>query len=172
MEYPTIATPADLTAMHPSEAWEQALRISFAPPEEVQAGMGWSVHLLRRFLSTERFYPSYMDIPKFCRLTGNELVIDWLTANTREPEPERAAPMLGCFELMERVALIFSASGEVAKKARAAVADRRITPAELRSVIKVLELSTSGNLRLLNELRAMAQELAQTSRRERVKPVE
>lgn len=157
-------TLTDLAALHPSEAWEQALRASYLPPEELQREMNWSIHVLRRFLSTERFYPTYEDIPKFCRLAGNELVIDWLTAKTRQCLPDGLkppSPVLGCFELMERVATIFSASGDVAQKVREAVADRRLTLEELKSVIKVQRLSTGSNLKLLNELESLAHEMNQ-----------
>lgn len=43
----------------------------------------------------------------------------------------------------------------MAQKAREAIADRELTLNEIRSIIRVLELSTSSNMRLLNELQSM-----------------
>lgn len=145
-----------LESMHASQAWEQALLAAAHPPEVLMERMSWSIHSLRRYLSPERHYPTFVDIPVFCRHAGNEIVIEWLIAQTRKGDFPRLGGELGCFELMERVAQIFEATGAVAQKAREAVADRQITEQELRSIIKVLELSSSANLRLLNDLQSLA----------------
>lgn len=104
--------------------------------KELCRRLGWNDSFMRRILSSEKYYPSYEDIPAFCAAVGNILVIQWLMAKTvtaAHEFPDVTPALLQASVLDLSVEL-----GSVADRVRSAITDGRITKQENRGILKEL----------------------------------
>lgn len=127
----------DLGDLPPSDVFRLALQASGKGFAQVRKEMGWHESFAKRVLSDEKFYPSYVDLPRFCRVVGNTLVIQWLTVKVHEEKP---APLQkgDCHYLSLETLALSEALGALAHTVKKAIADNTITDQERRTVIKKL----------------------------------
>lgn len=140
-----------LAALAPEDAFRLAIRRSAYDLPTLCKRLGWSASFMRRVLSTEKYFPSFEDIPAFCRAVGNIIVIQWQMARVAFTIPE--APAITP-DLLQRAVLDLSVElGDVADRVRSAIADGVVTKKETRGITKeLLELIESavglaGNLK-------------------------
>lgn len=122
---------------------------------DIAKGMGWSQSFARRVFSAEKFYPSYPDLPKFCAVVGNNIIIHWLLARATFHGIDEARQDVDCNTLLRRVNDIFAEVGDVAEEARRSVADDSLEPQELRRLIKELSDVLQQGMALVGDLREM-----------------
>lgn len=139
------------------DAFKLAVQSSHLPVKEVSRLMGWSETFARRVYSTEKFYPSFEDLPKFCAVTGNMIIIQWLLAKAAFHGLDAAHQTVDCRALLLRVTDIFSEVGEVATEARAAVGDNLLQPVELRRLVVALQAVLEDGMTLVGDLRSQIQ---------------
>ncbi len=139
--------------MEASEAFSLAARESGLPFPVICKRMNWSKSFGRRVFRNEKFYPSFADLPLWCAVVGNTIVLQWALARATTHGLEARFEHVDCQALLLRVTSMFAEAGNVAARTRDAVADNLLQPHELRSVINGLDDLIEGSLDLLGDLR-------------------
>lgn len=152
----TSSTPG-LHTLDAVDAFRLAVQSSHLSVRDISRLMGWSESFARRVYSAEKFYPSFEDLPKFCAVTGNMVIIQWLMARAAfyGLNPERQS--VDCRALLLRVTGVFAEVGDVAGEARAAVQDDLLEPRELRRLLLALQTVLEDGCNLVADLRAQLQ---------------
>ena len=139
--------------MEASEAFSLAARESGLPFPVICKRMSWSKTYGRRVFRNEKFYPSFADLPRWCAVVGNTIVLQWALARATTHGLEAQFDHVDCQALLLRITGMFADAGTVAARTREAVGDNLLEPHELRSVVKGLDALISGTLDLLGDLR-------------------
>ncbi len=129
----------ELAHLAPEDVFRLAIARSQYPLSVLAKRLNVSPAFLRRVTSTEKYFPSFVDIPGFCVAAGNTLVIEWLLA--RVTAGNTVLPTITPTFLHNQVLCLTSDLGHVADRIIRATADNRITKAENRGILKeVLDL--------------------------------
>lgn len=147
-----------LHKMNAPEAFSFAATISGLSFAEICAGMRWSKSFGRRVFRNEKFYPSFEDLPRFCAVVKNTIVLQWALARAVTHGLEEEFDQVDCQGLLLRVTGMFADAGVVASRTRQAVEDNLLQPQELRRIVSGLDALTDGVLDLLGDLRHQLQE--------------
>lgn len=132
-----------LANLAPEDAFRLAIMRSKYPFSVLAERLHWSESFLRRVTSSEKYFPSFPDIPDFCAAVGNTIVIEWQFA--RAKLKKKRTPELTPDYLRDQVLALTDELGDVAGKVRTATADNAITKAENRGILKeVLELADAA----------------------------
>ncbi|MBI9080299.1 MAG: hypothetical protein JEY79_11240 [Pseudodesulfovibrio sp.] len=141
------------------DAFKIAIEQSLKDLPTIAREMNWSESHTKRIFSTEKYFPSVVDLPKFCHVVGNTLVLQWLQAKAMVyglPEKNRD---IDCENLVFKIAKLFGEVGDVGRKGQEAIADGKLEPEELRGIIKeVKEVLTEG-MELVGDLRILERDL-------------
>lgn len=155
--FPDASPTPGLHAIEAVDAFKLAMQSSHLSFREISRLMGWSETFARRVFSAEKFYPSFENLPKFCAVTGNMVIIQWLLAKAAVHGLNPEHPSVDCRALLLRVTDIFADAGDVAAKARAAVKDSLLRPHEIRRLLSALQVVLEDGCALLGDLRAQVQ---------------
>lgn len=147
-----------LHKMDAPEAFAFAASVSGMTFAEICAGMRWSKSFGRRVFRNEKFYPSFEDLPRFCSVVKNTIVLQWALARAITHGLEEEFDQVDCQGLLIRVTGMFADAGVVADRTRQAVADNLLQPHEIRRIVTGLDTLTEGALDLLGDLRHQLQE--------------
>lgn len=142
-----------LHKMNAPEAFALAASASGMPFNEICDGMGWSKSFGRRVFRNEKFYPSFEDLPRFCAVVKNTIVLQWALARSITHGLEEEFAQVDCQGLLFRVTGMFADAGVVAGRTRQAVADNLLQPHEIRRIVTGLDTLTTSALELLGDLR-------------------
>lgn len=141
------------------DAFKMAIENSHKDLPTIAKEMEWSESHTRRIFSTEKYYPSVVDLPRFCHTVGNNLILQWLQAKTMTyglPTEERN---IDCENLVFRIGNLFAEVGDVGRKGQDAIADGKLEPHELRAIIdEVKDVLTEG-MDLVGDLRILERDL-------------
>ncbi len=133
----------ELANLAPEDIFRLAIMRSNFPVPILARRLGWTESFLRRVTSSEKYFPSFVDIPAFCAAVGNTLVIEWQLARVRLEK--KNAPATTPAFLRDQVLILTNDLGDVASKIRAVAKDNRITKTENRGILKeVLELADTA----------------------------
>lgn len=114
----------ELAHLAPEDVFRLAIARSQYPLSVLAKRLNVSPAFLRRVTSTEKYFPSFVDIPGFCVAAGNTVL-----------------PAITPTFLHNQVLCLTSDLGHVADRIIRATADNRITKAENRGILKeVLDL--------------------------------
>lgn len=149
------ASQPGLHTLDAVDAFKLAAQSCHLPIKEICRLMGWSESFARRVFSTEKFYPSFEDLPRFCAIVGNPIIIQWLLAKAAFYGLNPEHQTVDCRALLLRVTDIFAEVGDVATEARTAVQDNLLQPAELRRLLSALQTVLEDGMTLVGDLRAM-----------------
>jgi len=142
----------ELAGLAPEDAFRLSiLRSGFAAPVLARR-LNWSESFLYRVTSSEKYFPSYEDLPAFCLAVGNTIVVDWLFA--RMAKISRDNPEVTPGYLREQVLELSEELGQVAGKVKAAVADDHLTKTELRGLLRTVLHVSATVIGLAEALRA------------------
>ena len=148
----------ELANLAPEDVFRLAIMRSKHPVPILARRLHWSESFLRRVISSEKYFPSFVDIPTFCAAVGNTLVIEWQLARVRHVRKQ--APAATPDFLRDQVLTLTDELGHVAGRIRTAAEDNRITKAENRGILKeVLELADTA-VSLAGALRAADRKVA------------
>jgi len=141
------------------DAFKMAIENSHKDLPTIAKEMEWSESHTRRIFSTEKYYPSVVDLPRFCHTVGNNLILQWLQAKTMTyglPTEERN---IDCENLVWRIGNLFAEVGDVGRKGQKAIEDHKLEPHELREIIdEVKDVLTEG-MELVGDLRILERDL-------------
>lgn len=137
------------------DAFKLAIEKSGKPLPEIAKDMGWSASFVRRVFSAEKFFPSVVDIPHFCAVLGNQVIIHWQLAAAAFYGLDEAHQDVDCNALLRRVNDIFAEVGDVAAEARTSIADNQLQAHECRRLIKELSDVLDKGMSLVADLRAL-----------------
>lgn len=149
------ASQPGLHTLDAVDAFKLAAQSCHLPIKEICRLMGWSESFARRVFSTDKFYPSIEDLPRFCAIVGNPIIIQWLLAKAAFYGLNPEHQTVDCRALLLRVTDIFAEVGDVATEARTAVQDNLLQPAELRRLLSALQTVLEDGMTLVGDLRAM-----------------
>ena len=158
---PPDFSPAALKGLHlvdACDAFKVSVQAGHLPVKDLARLMGWSESFARRVFSTEKFYPSFEDLPKFCATVGNMVILQWLLAKATMYGLRPEHQSVDCRALLLRVTDIFTEVGDVATEARAAVQDNRLSAAELRRILSCLQMLLEDGMALTGDLRAILED--------------
>jgi hypothetical protein len=82
-----------LVGISPQAALRLALAFSKKTPEQIEQEMGWSKSVSARVFCSGNYFPAYRNIPKFCDVIGNNILILWLFKNRKYPAYDQLEPM-------------------------------------------------------------------------------
>lgn len=141
--------------LDPIDAFKLAIEKSGRPLPEIARDMVWSKSFVRRVFCAEKFFPSVVDIPKFCAVLGNQVIIHWLLARATFYGLDETHQDMDCNALLRRVNDIFAEVGDVAAEARTSIDDNKLEPTECRRLIKELSDVLDKGMSLVADLRAL-----------------
>ncbi len=99
--------------------------------------MGWGNSIAARVFFSGNYFPKYVDIPKFCDVVGNSIMILWLLKNRRHPEILKPDP-LDALGLLKSMGGLLKEMSDVSAKAQDALQDWDISKNEARGIIREL----------------------------------
>lgn len=146
----------DLSTLAPEDVFRLAILRSSYPVPVLVKRLKWSESFLRRVTSSEKYFPSFVDVPDFCAAVGNTLVIEWQLARVKAVR--RETPDVTPDFLRDQVLALTDELGDVAGRIRAANADKVISKPENRGILKEV-------LELLNVAHCLAGALREADRR-------
>lgn len=123
--------------------------------QEVADEMRVSLSYVKRVYSTEKFYPSFENLPAFCAAVGNTTVLSWLFAQATMHGVDNAARTISCHDLLVRMNTLYIEIGEAADETRKTILDGEIEQAECRRMINELHDVANCVMKLIRDLRAM-----------------
>lgn len=145
------------------DAMKLAVALSGKHVTDIAKEMDTGLYLVRRWFSTEKYFPSFEDIPLFCRTVGNMTLINWLQVQAMAGDKVEHSD-INCAALVGRVGELFGEMGDVGLEAQEAVKDGILESFELRRVIKeVTEVVAKGN-QLVADLRIAERALAEAEK--------
>lgn len=142
-----------LHRIDPVDAFKMAIEQSGLSLPQLARRMEWSESMARRVFSPEKFYPSFEDLPKFCNVVGNTIIVQWLMARATFYGVNEHAQAVDCRALLLRVNDIFAEVGDVADEARKAVEDNKLEAREMRALINELQDVLERGMALVGDLR-------------------
>lgn len=142
------------------DAFKLAIEQSTKDLYNIAGEMGWSQSHTRRIFSTDKYFPSVVDIPKFCHVVGNNVILLWLQARVMTYGLPESARDIDCENLVWRIGKLFAEVGDVGRKGQDAIADGKLEAHELRAIIdEVKDVLTEG-MELVGDLRVLEREIA------------
>ncbi len=153
-----------LSRLDAVDAFKLACMESGKGLDAIAREMGWSLAHAKRIVSTARYFPTYEDLPRFCAVVGNRLVLEWLLVSARRLGVPSRHDALSCNGLIFRIGELFSEAGDVGQAGQEAIADQRLEPVELRRLIKELRDVVVKALTLIGDLRTQERALVAAPR--------
>ncbi|MBU1610562.1 MAG: hypothetical protein KKC99_01835 [Proteobacteria bacterium] len=150
-----MVTSKDLAGMSFLDALMLSIEQSGLGRRQAIEAMGWSQHHGNRILSTDNYWIGPLDIPEFCRVTGNTLAIDWQYAQAEQFIGPVEFDPVDCQQFIFSMGELFRDLGDLARHGERAAADREIKPHEARQLITDLRTLITNASRLMNGLRAV-----------------
>ena len=133
-----------LAHLAPEDAFALAISTSGQEVSTVAKALGCHESLLRRVLTSEKYFLSFEDLPSFCQVVNNTIIIDWQYARASQPT-FAPAPIVDTDYLKSQVIDFTDELGAIAGKVKAAVADGMLSKPELRSILReVLDLEAQA----------------------------
>jgi hypothetical protein len=148
-----------LANLDPIDAFKLAAEQSHKPLSEIADAMGWSESQARRVFSTEKYWPSFEDLPQFCSVLGNNVLLLWLQAKTMTYGMPEQCRDVDCENLVFRIGELFAEVGDVGRKGQEAIADGKLEPHELRAIINEVKDVLTEGMELVGDLRMLEREL-------------
>lgn len=128
--------------------------------DQIAREMGWGISHAKRIFSANRYFPTYEDLPKFCAVVGNQLIVQWLQIMAEgDGQPPKHAEV-DCSSLVFRIGELFSEAGDVGAAGQSAIEDMKLEPRELRRIMKELRDVIVKSLALMGDIRAQERQLA------------
>ena len=149
----------ELALLDLKDAFKLAFQRSGKTQTTVAREMGWTMHNVQHVFGLNDHLPSARDIPKLCKVLGNEIILECMYGKARRRQPD-AFEEIDCAALMIRLNGLFVSLGEAAKKGKRAIADGRLEAKELRGIIAELYVCVSDELEAIADLRATERMLA------------
>lgn len=149
----------ELALLDLKDAFKLAFQRSGKTQTTVAREMGWTMHNVQHVFGLNDHLPSARDIPKLCKVLGNEIILECMYGKARRRQPD-AFEEIDCAALMIRLNGLFVSLGEAAKKGKRAIADGRLEAKELRGIIAELYVCVSDELEAIAALRATERMLA------------
>ncbi|XPV75165.1 MAG: phage regulatory CII family protein [Desulfovibrio sp.] len=143
-----------LLRMAPHDIFTIAAERSGIGRDAIGKEMGWSKGQIGRVFGQDDYFSKFSDIPKFCSVVENTLVISWLQVQALHFGATHNASATDCVALIQRVGELFSETGDVGQVAKSALEDGKIDLQEYKKLMReVSDVINSGAI-LLSELRA------------------
>ena len=139
----------------PEDAFKLALERSGMTWQKLAEEMGWTESHTKRVFSLERYFPTYEDLPKFCSIVGNMVIINWLQVQAMQYGLEHQHRDVDCQSLVFRISQLFGETSDVGQEAQKAVADGQLEPRELRRIIRELNDVVNTSLDMIGDLREL-----------------
>ncbi|WP_051295065.1 phage regulatory CII family protein [Maridesulfovibrio bastinii] len=147
-----MVDPKDLINIEACDAFRLSLEFSGKNENEVAEEMGWSPFNSHRIFSLERYYPTYEDLPKFCEVVGNDTILKWLIVQTKN-KASVDHESLDCAGLLKYVGEIFKEVSDLGSESSKAIADNKLSPQELRRILRELNQGTEKMMKLIGVVR-------------------
>lgn len=139
----------------PEDAFKLALERSGMTWQKLSEEMGWTESHTKRVFSLERYFPTYEDLPKFCSIVGNMVIINWLQVQAMQYGMQQDHKDVDCQSLVFRISKLFGETSDVGQEAQKAVADGVLEPRELRRIIRELNDVVNTSLDMISDLREL-----------------
>jgi hypothetical protein len=136
-------------------AWERSGKTM----PQIMREMGWSEYHAKRVFGTERYFPTFEDLPKFCNVAGNTIVVQWLHVQAMQYGVEPQHINVDCAELVKRIGDLFGEMSDVGQEASDSIRDGILEPKELRRIIRELNDVVNKSMTLIGDLRALERSL-------------
>lgn len=124
-----------LARLGPEDAFRLAIHKSKLPHSEICKAMNWSESFLRRVLSVEKYFPSFEDIPNFCKVIENDIPIRWLKAKYLQSFVHEKK-VATCESLKDSTLYLGKETGDIFAVIQESIADRHLDLNEIRTIIK------------------------------------
>ena len=142
-----------LHKLEAAEAFTLAAQARGPAVPENSNSQRWRNRHGRRVLRSAQIYPSFADLPRWCAVVGNTIVLQWALARATTHGLEAEFARVDCQALLLRITEMFADAGTVAARTREAVGDNLLQPQELRAVVHGLDARIDGGLDLLGDQR-------------------
>lgn len=156
-----------LAGMDPSDAFKQAFALSGLTQKQFMEKMDWKQDKTRRVFKTGRYFPSFDELPKFCIVVGNTIIIQWIQMNVLQGKTPIKHSSLNCQNLFARIGELFAEVGDVGQKGQEVVEDGQIDLGETRKMKKEVGDVMTKAIELMSDLGALERELVEKQQREK-----
>ncbi len=151
--------PKSLAGMDPTDAFKAAFSISGLTEKQLMERMGWKLDKTRRTFATGRFFPSFEELPKFCVVVGNNIVVQWIQMNVLLGDKPFEHRNIDCQNLILRVGEMYSEVGDVGQQAALAIQDGELDLNEIRRLKKESGQVAGKAFEIIADLGAIEREL-------------
>ena len=101
----------ELALLDLKDAFKLAFQRSGKTQTTVAREMGWTMHNVQHVFGLNDHLPSARDIPKLCKVLGNEIILECMYGKARRRQPD-AFEEIDCAALMIRLNGLFVSLGE------------------------------------------------------------
>ncbi|SOB60561.1 conserved protein of unknown function [Pseudodesulfovibrio profundus] len=148
-----------LAGLAPEDAFKQAFALSGLTQQQLMERMGWKIDKTRRVFATGRYFPSYEELPKFCTVVGNTIILKWLQFNVLLADQDMEHVDIDCQELIMRAGELYSEVGDVGQYAAKAIEDGKLDLKEIRKLKEEVGQVATKAFETLGDLGAMERKL-------------
>lgn len=150
-----------LAALDAVDAFKLAWERSGKTMPEIMRAMGWSEYHAKRVFGVERYFPTYEDLPRFCNVAGNTIIVQWLMVQAMQYGVCPKHISVDCAELVRRTGDLFGEMSDVGQEASSAIQDGVLEPKELRRIIRELNDVVNKSMALIGDLRVLEREMTE-----------
>ncbi|UIJ36907.1 hypothetical protein LWC08_09155 [Desulfobaculum bizertense] len=128
----------NLSQMSLPAAMQLAESLSGLSRDEISAAMGWNPCNGSRVLNpNDPYWPSLPNLPKFCAVVGNTVLLDWAKAQLSEGALHRLEPMDASSFIMG-LGQLFKEMADVAEVGGKCVQDGDVSPQDAKKIMREL----------------------------------
>lgn len=131
----------DLSTFSLPAAFGLAVSMSGKPDWEIAAGMSWSQSVASRVLNPgDDYWPTLPSLPQLCRVLGNTVLVDWLSAQSETGVCTKPAlPGMDVPALLQRLRRILAETADVTATVGDVVSDGALDEKDARALLRELE---------------------------------
>lgn len=128
----------NLAQMSLPAAMQLAESLSGLSRDEICAAMNWSPFNGNRILNpNDPYWPSLPNIPKFCQVVGNSILLDWASSQI-SPEALRKTEPMNARSFVLSLGELFKEMGDVARVGGQCVEDGDVSARDAKDIMREL----------------------------------
>lgn len=139
----------DLRGVSALTALRVAVMLSEKTPEEISEGMDWSPSVSKLFFLSGSYHIPMDQLPRFCRVVGNTVIVDWLALNAGERK--RTIRSMTPRTLLKDLSNVLQNAADEVKAGNDSIDDGVIEEHEVKRIIKCLKKSMKQEAKMLLE---------------------
>lgn len=138
-------------------ALRMAVMMSGKTNDQIAKEMDWSPSVSARFFQSGDYHPPLDQLPRFCRVVGNTLIVDWITAQSQSPKS--SGSLMRPESLLRDMGGMLGDVSAFIKAGHESVEDGILVEQEVKRIIKAVRKILKRDLKVLSEAESLLSDI-------------